>query len=113
MRATRGAGTMASLRTVGAGFVPAARTPVSGAAPSPARIARAEQDDGATLDLWGVPGRMGLLGGRRRKPEPVETARPVVGTASSSREQPTGRSDCTRAPVTRELVAVWQCPQCR
>ena len=107
MRATRGAGAMASLRTVGAGSVPSARTPVSGAVPTPAGIARTERDDGATLDLWGVPGRMGFVGCRRRKPGPV------VGTASNRSEQSTGRGDCTRAPVTREPVAVWRCPRCR
>ena len=83
MRARFAAVALATMLTAGMGSVAAAQTPGPNPNPTPTTIVQTERDDSGKLGLLGLLGLTGLLGLRRRKTEHVETARPVVGTASS------------------------------
>jgi MYXO-CTERM domain-containing protein len=69
----------AALLTCGGAAAASAQTPGSGTAPTPAptTVVQTQRDDSGKWGLLGLLGLTGLLGLRRRKPEHVETTRPV------------------------------------
>ena len=69
--------------TAGMRSVASAQTPGPNTNPIPTTVVQTERDDSGKLGRLGLHGLKRLQGPRHPKVEHVETAQPVVGTASS------------------------------